>query len=182
MANSFEALEEYLNAYFSQLSLDLQKSLANKTRSKNKNTRLGASIKPFYKFTGAFITAGIRLNEYYYWVDGGRKPGNVAESVDLKDWAKRKGIDPREKIEAAREAYRDKHVKVKRVAKLKPLSYTQAAKSFEYIVKRKLTKKGYEGNNFYSDIVTRDRIAKLEKNIAVLFQKEMQFQLTEFNK
>ena len=172
-----DALTEYLDAWASQLSIDLQKSLASKTRSKNKNTRLGASIEPFHKQGYDNYTVGIKINDYYVFVDGGRKPGNVAQSVNIRDWAKRKGIDPRKKIEEAREAYRKKNVKKPRVKTLKKMSYDAAMRSFEYVVKRKLTSKGYDGNEFYSEVVTQAKLDALQKTVSELFQKQVNIEL-----
>lgn len=171
------ALTEYLDAWCSQLSLDLQKSYKNKVRGRSTNSRLEASIEPFHVAAYDSYTIGIKLNAYYVFVDGGRKPGDVSQKVDLKAWMRIKGIDPRKRIDEAREAYRNKHVKKKRVQSLKKTSYQTAAKSFEFLIKRKLKREGYEGNNFYSSVVTPERVASLQKTVSDLFQKQINVEL-----
>jgi hypothetical protein len=174
-----QTIQSYMDAFAKQLAKDLRDSLDASSRSKNKNSRLAASIKPFYREKNGNIIVGVTMNEYWYWVDEGRQPGDVSESADILGWMKRKGIDPRRRIEDMREEQRTKSVKKKRIAKLKPLSYETAAKSFAYIVKRKITREGYAATHFVSKVLNDGRMERMRKDIAELFNKKIVIELNK---
>ena len=146
---------------------DLRKSLESKDRSSNKSAnRLAASITPKVTLTAGGVIYQLEMNDYWYWVNYGRDKAPVAEVAKIKDWIRRKGIDPRAKINSWREAYRNKTVKNKRVEELKPVSYKSAIKQFEYLVRRKVKEKGFEGNDFFTEVIQDGRLDKFQNDIA----------------
>ena len=158
---------ELIDEFSEKLVRDLRKNLEEKDRSNNKSAnRLAASITPKVKLLPGGVVCQIEMNDYWYWVNYGRDAAPVAESAKIKEWARRKGIDPRAKINSWRETYRNKTVKNKRVDQLKPVSYKSALEQFEYIVKRKIKNKGFEGNDFFSEVVDDGRLDILNEQIA----------------
>lgn len=172
-----QTIQQYMDDFAKQLAEDLIDSYSKESRSKNKNSRLAASIKPFYKESNGAIIVGVTMNDYWYWVDGGRKPGDVSQEADILGWMKRKGIDPRRNIEDMREKARVG--KVKRVERLKPISYQSAAKSFAFVVKRKLQKEGFEATHFVSKVLNDGRMEKMRKDIREMFNKNIVIELNK---
>jgi hypothetical protein len=149
------------------LAEDLRASLESKDRSKNKSAnRLAASITPKVNILNNGLSVNIQMEGYWKYVNAGRGAGGVAESAKIEDWIKRKGIDPRSKIEEWKEKRRAKIVKKKRVEVLKPISFKKAVDMMGYLVRRKLKNKGYEGNGFFDAVVTDQRIEGFRKAIA----------------
>ena len=139
-------------------------SLTDKDRSRNKTAnKLGASITPQVRLTKNGVVLNILMNDYWSYVNFGRGAGSVSEGAKIEDWIKRKGIDPRNKIEEWREKHRERTVKTKRVDKLKPISFKSAVDMMGYVVRRKIKNKGYEGNNFVDDLLADGRIELLNK-------------------
>jgi hypothetical protein len=156
-----------IDAFSLKLVEDLRNNLECKDRSSNKSAnRLAASITPKVTLTSGGVILQVLMNDYWYWVNYGRDNGPVAEEAKIKDWIRRKGIDPRAKINSWREAYRNKVVKNKRVEDLKPVSYKSAIQQFEYLVRRKVKEKGFEGNNFFSEVVDDGRLDILMNEVA----------------
>lgn len=156
-----------IDAFSLKLVEDLRKNLESKDRSKNKSAnRLAASITPKVTLTSGGVVVSIEMNDYYKYVNDGRGTGGVSEQAKIKDWIRRKGIDPRVKINSWREAYRNKTVKNKRVEELKPVSYKSAIQQFEYIVRRKVKEKGFDGNDFLNEIINDGRVDSFFEDVA----------------
>ena len=174
-----QTIQEYMDEFAKKLAQDLRDSYDKTAKSKNKNSRLKASIKPFYREKNGSIVVGVTMNDYWYWIDKGREAGDVSQEADILGWIKRKGIDPRKRIEEMREAARTKTVKIKRVGSLKPVSYQNAAKSFAFVVKRKLQKEGYSATNFVSNVLNDGRMEKMRKDISEMFNKKIVIELNK---
>lgn len=156
-----------IDKFSQKLVNDLRANLASKDRSDNKSAnRLGASISSKVTLTPGGVIYQLMMNDYWYWVNYGRDSAPIAEQAKIKDWIRRKGIDPRDRINAWREAHRNRTVKKKRVETLKPVSYKSAIQQFEYVVRRKIKNKGFEGNNFFSEVVDDGRLDILNAKIA----------------
>ena len=81
-----------LDNFIIKLKKDTQASLSKQERiksakygsSNNGNSRLWASVKTKHSANSVSMV----MNNYWFWVDGGRKPGGVSEDglVKIEDW------------------------------------------------------------------------------------------------
>lgn len=153
-----------LDNFIIKLKKDTQSSLAKQERlksakygsSNNGNSRLWGTIKT--KSTSN--SASMLMQDYWKYVNFGRKPGNVSikGKLNIEDWVKRKGLNPSKIIDDMR---------AKKLGKQpsKRTPFLQAKKQLAFIVSRKIKVKGYEGNEFYSDVINDGRVDQLNKDI-----------------
>ncbi len=88
-----EEIQKELDRFAVEFVGDLQKSLANKG-ARYEQSKLYGTLDRSYKgntFKDGTFTMKFTLPSYYYWVDKGRKPGNVKESgqKSIGEWANR---------------------------------------------------------------------------------------------
>lgn len=179
-------IQDVLDQFGKTLVDDVRASLLTKQTAKaakygnsvNPNSRLSASISYTVYMEGDSVVMNFIMADYWEWVDMGRGPGNVSKSANIERWAQIKGIDPRRKLEEARQARRLKTVKKQRVKILKPVTYKVAVRQFAFVVRRKLKAKGYEANHFYSDVISDGRVELLQKVISEEFKKELNIVFT----
>ena len=176
-------MSEVLENFIVKLKKDVQKSLLTKEKLKaakyngsaNGNSRLYGTIKT--KISGSNYVALV-ANDYWIYVDGGRKKGSVSKAGQgkISDWISRKGLNPAKIIFDMRVSYAKKNGLS--IPKKRP-SFTQAKKQFSFIVSRKIKNKGYEGNDFVSEVVNDGRLDQLNKDIG----KEIKLEIVSiFNK
>lgn len=160
---------------------DLRTNLLKKEKNATKS-RLSASIKFKAVVTaGNTFTVQIGINDYYKFVDEGRKAGNVSKQGQDKigEWAARRGyigkfqqnnLKQRLEKQAKNKTNRKKKV-------LKALKFDKAKKQFKYLVSRKIKMKGYKGNNFYSEIINDGRVEALEKILSDTIKREVKLEI-----
>lgn len=171
--------ERIVDLFLVRLVRDTKASLAEKEKAKamrfgrswNGNSRLWGTIKAKRIVKDGITSYQLVMADYYYWVDKGRDPGNVSKGADIEGWVKRKGLNPVRIISEMREAAREG--KVKRVANLKKPTFAQATKQMGYLVRRKLTAKGYEANRFYTSVINDGRLVKLREDYKTAVGKDL---------
>jgi hypothetical protein len=88
---------------------------------------------------GNEVRGAINANDYYEWVDGGRKrtkkKGDGALKLALEDWIATRGIKPKDP-----ENY-------------KGMTTTEVTSSLAQAIARKIHSKGFDGNNFFSKVI-----------------------------
>ena len=168
------------------LKKDLQKSLVKKGREKaarygsvaNDNTTLGDSIRPDIVESDDGLTFNLHLNDYYKWVDGGRgatkKGGSGELKKSLKEWIRRKGINPitfmkdletksRKPLVLAVKA-RKRNATVPRKP-VDQLTFPEALAGMTAIVARNIHLRGFKGNKFFTSVLQDGRLKKLEEDL-----------------
>lgn len=153
-----------LDNFIIKLKKDTQASLSKQERiksakygsSNNGNSRLWGTIKT--KSTGN--SASMLMQDYWKYVNFGRNPGGVSQSgrLNIEDWVKRKGLNPSKIID-------DMRAKKLGRQPTKRTPFQQAKKQLAFIVSRKIKVKGYDGNEFYSDVINDGRLDDLNKDI-----------------
>lgn len=164
--------ERIVDLFLVKLVKDTKSSLLEKEKAKaskygksyNGNTRLWGTIHANRLVKGDNTAYQLIMQDYYPFVDKGRGAGNVSRSANISSWIKRKGINPVKVISEMRESAREKKVKKKIVNQLKKPSFAQALKQMDFIVRRKLTAKGYSANYFYSQVINDGRIERLKSD------------------
>ena len=191
-------IKELLTAFGVQMTEDLQKSLASKGQQ-FANSRLHGAIGSALSnstFANGTFKITFKIPNYYYWVDEGRKPGNVAESANdsIGEWANSRGYltkfinqdllnRQREQI-AAKQRRRNKRKENKNIKKfeykkLEKRNFEKAKEQFVFLVKRKVARDGYssKAKGFFSDVYNDGRIEALTKALTDLLQKDIVIEL-----
>lgn len=162
-----EQIQKELDRFGDDFVTDLRENLLSKEKSKTKS-KLSASIKSLGStFKDDSFTLKIQINDYYKFVDEGRGKGGVSKEGQEKigEWgAARVYIGKFQKEQV---------VKGERQVRKKKLTFEKAKKQFIFLVSRKIRMKGYEGNNFYSEIVEDGRFDKLSKQLSDIIGKEI---------
>lgn len=162
------SVQKILENFGVKAKKDLQKSLTDKQKAKaakygrsyNQNSRLKNSIKYTVKETATAIELNLYMEDYGDIVDKGRRPGPVSQAgqLSIKNWIKIKGLNPSQILS---------------VPGKKKLSFETASKQFAFLVTRKVSKKGFEGNDFYSSVINDGRLDQLKKDIEKESVKEI---------
>ena len=144
------------------LKKDLQKSLVKKGREKaakygsvaNDNTTLGDSIRTEIIEDNGGLTFNLHLNDYYKWVDGGRKPGPVSRAgrQSIMKWMRQKGINAPLIIQEMSGS------KTK-------LPFAKAQEQLSFLIVRKMKREGYKANRFFSSVLQDGRLKTLEEDL-----------------
>jgi len=166
-------MSRVLAAFGIKLKKDLQAKLLEKEkekaakygRSANTNSRLWGSIKVSYDDPSDPTKLTLTMNDYWYWVDKGRKPGSVASNADINSWIKRKNINPVRIIEEMRFK--------SGIKANKKISFPKALEQFSFITRRKIKRVGFEANHFFDEIINDGRLLQLRKDFAAEQQKEI---------
>ena len=180
-------IDEILVEFGVKLQTDLQASLASKM-SNGYNPRLSGKIKSLpIKHMGDLTEYILQMPLYGKALDKGRGPtkkgGNGSVQKGIAEWLKRRN-DIFRKFEKGNMAYRleqqAKNKKTSRPSKpLKPLKFEKAVKQFSFLIARKIHKRGYEGNQFFSEVINDGRLEKLEKDLMEAAQNEVLIEITK---
>lgn len=170
---------DILEKFGTELVQDIQENLVQKQRAKaskygtpyNANSNLYNSIRFEISNKSGAILFELKMADYYDWVDRGRKPDNVSQEGQKKIgyWIKQKALNPVKIISGMRMEARAKAGTTGPYKPRKKLTFEKAQKAFTFLVARKLTRFGYDGNFFYSEIILDGRMEQLQIDI----QKEL---------
>jgi hypothetical protein len=179
-------VETILQAFGKKAVKDLRKSLSDKLQaraSKYKSKYPGGSSNPGESALGASIKYTIvdskinfSLNNYWEAVDGGRKAAGVSQDAKIDKWIKSRNLIPgfQNKNLADRLERQSKNKTNKEKKVLKKMKFADALKAMDYLVRRKLKNKGYQGNEFYSSVMEDGRQEKLIVAIRKAIKKEIE--------
>lgn len=84
-------IKEITNLFAAALKDKLEENGSNATH------QLSNSIKDIVKFDGKYLTVSIQLEDYYKWVENGRKAGKFPPVDAIKKWITIKPVIPRGK-------------------------------------------------------------------------------------
>ena len=166
-------IQKELDRFGTEFVTDLRTNLLSKERS-NTKSKLSASIKSLGStFKDDSFTLKIQINDYYKFVDEGRGKGGVSKEGQEKigEWGAARGYIGKFQKEQV--------VKGERQVRKKKLTFEKAKKQFIFLVSRKIKMKGYEGNNFYSEIVEDGRFDKLSKQLSDIIGKEIVIEIVK---
>jgi hypothetical protein len=170
-----DKIEDLLTEFGKQLVIDTQKSLKSKQRDSSLNSRLSTSIKPQTTYESGKIVFKLTMNDYWDAVNSGRDPtskgGDGALRRNLIRWIKTRKL----KVEISkRKEEKAKTLKNKKVKKsYKKQTYDQAVENLAFVIARKIHKDGYEGNNFFDEVINDGRIEKLQSEITELVKDDI---------
>ena len=183
-------VEIILEAFGTKVVEDLRKSLSDKLQARAASYKskynsgstnpgesaLGASIKYRIVDSSDGIKLNVYLNDYWEAVDTGRKAAGVLKEAKIDKWIKKRNIiSSFQKSNLAYRLERQTKNKTKRVKKvLTKLSFADALEAMDFLVRRKLQNKGYEGIHFFNEVMEDGRQQQLTKDIAAAMKKDIE--------
>lgn len=183
-------VEIILEAFGTKVVEDLRKSLSEKLQAKASRyqskynsgstnpgeSALGASIKYRIVDSSDGIKLNVYLNDYWEAVDTGRKAAGVLKEANIDKWIKKRNIiSSFQKSNLEDRLKRQKNNKTKREKKvLTKLSFADALEAMDFLVRRKLQNKGYEGIHFFNEVMDDGRQQQLTKDIAAAMKKDIE--------
>ena len=183
-------VEIILEAFGTKVVEDLRKSLSEKLQAraasyKSKypggssnpgDSALSASIKYLIVDSSEGIKLNVYLNNYWEAVDSGRKAAGVSQDAKIDKWIKSRNLIPgfQNKNLADRLANQAKNKSTRKKKVLKKMKFADAVKAMDFLVRRKLKDKGYQGNQFFSSVLEDGRQQQLTKDIAAAMKKDIE--------
>lgn len=181
MESSFTNLGTVLEGYSKKITEALKKNLEN--HDSIASHKLWQSIQFPVTIFGTKYTATLKMEDYWKYVDEGRKPGKMPPTAPLVKWISQKAIDARTillGIEARRKGMsigrRNKSIK----QRSRDMSALSAAKSLAYIIAKKIEKKGIEPTNFYSDVWTDKLKADIQRDVSIATNKDIAIEIKSY--
>jgi len=178
----FSGIENALNEFGVKLKDDLQKSLRSKgVTFGGQDSKLSEAIRVNLNPNPNGITFQLLMPEYGFVVDKGRGSSKSSNGGKVKsnvlDWVKRKGIVGKFAKENL-QARLKQQAKAKNPRKtLKQLPFEKAAKQLSFLISRKIHRKGYKGNNFYSEVIDKLDINTLNKELSKVMKEQVLVQI-----
>jgi len=186
-------VEKILEAFGTKVVEDLRKSLSEKLQAraasyKSKypggssnpgDSALSASIKYLIVDSADGIKLNVYLNDYWEAVDSGRKAAGVSQDARIDKWIKSRNLIPgfQNKNLADRLEKQGKNTSTRKKKVLKKMKFADAVKAMDFLVRRKLKDKGYQGNQFLSSVLEDGRQEKLATDIRLAMKKDIEIVL-----
>ena len=186
-------VEIILEAFGTKVVEDLSKSLSEKLQAraasyKSKypggssnpgDSALSASIKYLIVDSADGIKLNVYLNDYWEAVDSGRKAAGVSQDARIDKWIKSRNLIPgfQNKNLADRLEKQGKNTSTRKKKVLKKMKFADAVKAMDFLVRRKLKDKGYQGNQFLSSVLEDGRQEKLATDIRLAMKKDIEIVL-----
>lgn len=184
-------VEKILEAFGTKVVEDLRKSLSEKLQAraasyKSKypggssnpgDSALSASIKYLIVDSSEGIKLNVYLNDYWEAVDSGRKPAGVSQDARIDKWIKSRNLIPgfqKSNLEDRIDTQNRLNKTNRKTKVLKKMKFADAVKAMDFLVRRKLKDKGYQGNQFFSSVLDDGRQEKLTKDIALAMKKDIE--------
>lgn len=182
-----DKIEDLLTKFGEDLLTDTRNSLKNKLdakaskyKSRKVNSRLSATMKPQTTYESGSITFRMYMNDYWDAVNSGRSPteksGDGSVKKKIEEWIKTRGVAVKisKRKEAKLESLKSKGKLGKKIKKVyKKQTYDEAVKAAAYGIAQKIHKDGYEGNNFFDEVIKDGRIEKLQSEITELVKDDI---------
>ena len=187
-------VEKILEAFGTKVVEDLRKSLSEKLQAKASryqskynsgstnpgDSALSASIKYLIVDSSEGIKLNVYLNSYWEAVDSGRKPAGVSEDARIDKWIKSRNLIPgfqKSNLEDRIDTQNRLNKTNRKTKVLKKMKFADAVKAMDFLVRRKLKDKGYQGNQFFSSVLEDGRQEKLATDIRTALNKEIEIVL-----
>jgi len=183
-------VEKILEAFGTKVVEDLRKSLSEKLQAraasyKSKypggssnpgDSALSASIKYLIVDSSEGIKLNVYLNDYWEAVDSGRKAAGVSQDAKIDKWIKSRNLIPgfQNKNLSDRLEKQGKNTSTRKKKVLKKMKFADAVKAMDFLVRRKLKNKGYQGNQFLTSVLEDGRQQQLTKDIAAAMKKDIE--------
>lgn len=111
------------------------------------------------------ITFQLTMNDYYKFVESGRKKGVRGVPLDVvgKEWQNSKNIN-------AVTVLKEINIKAGRKGKSK-IPYDKAAKTLSFLIQRSIKRKGIKPRPFLNKVITEERLNQLKQMLAPVIKE-----------
>jgi hypothetical protein len=184
-------VEKILEAFGTKVVEDLRKSLSEKLQARASSYKskypggssnpgdsaLSASIKYLIVDSSEGIKLNVYLNDYWEAVDSGRKAAGVSQDARIDKWIKSRNLIPgfqKSNLEDRIDTQNRLNKTNRKTKVLKKMKFADAVKAMDFLVRRKLKNKGYQGNQFFSSVLEDGRQQQLTKDIAAAMKKDIE--------
>ena len=184
-------VEKILEAFGTKVVEDLRKSLSEKLQARASSYKskypggssnpgdsgLSASIKYLIVDSSEGIKLNVYLNDYWEAVDSGRKAAGVSQDAKIDKWIKSRNLIPgfqKSNLEDRIDTQNRLNKTNRKTKVLKKMKFADAVKAMDFLVRRKLKNKGYQGNQFLSSVLEDGRQQQLTKDIAAAMKKDIE--------
>lgn len=173
----FNKVGDIVYDFADNLLKDLQKNLDKKQGKFNSpinasgNLRQSINFEPL-KITQFGITFQLVLDDYYKWVDQGRKPGHRPPIEAILKWISAKPLKIKSKVDLTK--LNKKGIPVKRRATTEEkISIDEERRNAAELIARKIEREGTTKTNFYSSVVNESRFIKFAKELSEAFKQDI---------
>lgn len=158
-----------------QLKKDVQASLKKKQRAKaakynssyNENSNLVNSIRFTVKEAEGVTEVSLLMADYWEWVDKGRGKTTAGGSGQVKNniaaWIKKKGLNPN---------------KILAKYGTKKQTFDKAVNQLAFLIARKVHKKGFEGNDFFTSVINDGRLNLLKEQLTEELRQDIRINVS----
>lgn len=126
----------------------------------NASDKLSQSIRFNTKIFGFEYSFLLIMEDYYKFVDEGRKPGKMPPVSEIKKWIIQKGL-------------------ITRSQSRRSPNIQKEVNSLAFIIARKISKKGKKGTHFYSKVVNQKSLDELKKDVSRALKKDVEIEIME---
>ena len=157
------SVTQILKDYGDKVILGARKTLAdNKAKKKSggdASSALSQSVRflPLKIFGNTFEMVWV-AEDYWYWVDHGRKPGKFPPLKPIERWITEKEIINRKT--------HSKGLADKSKANITQ-SILEKRKTLAFLIGRKLKREGYKGSKFFTNQVNKESLSELRKTLSI---------------
>jgi len=154
-----------------QANLDKAQGKFNSPINSSFSLRQSITFEPL-RITQNGVQFDLKLNEYYKWVDEGRKPGDRPPVDDILQWINTKPLIIQSKVDLTKVNKKGLVVK-RRASAIEKLTIEEEKRKVAYLIARKIERKGTTATNFYSSVVTEERFNKFAKDLSEAFKQDI---------
>jgi hypothetical protein len=162
-AEKFVSVSEVLKKFGKDFVDALGKSLDNK---KDSTGKLRESIRFQIKIYGQSYSFNLLMEDYYKWVDEGRKPGKGIPIKELDSWLKEPATISKLKL------FQDSKLTTGKGLK-KTLNKNSRVKSLSFLINRKIKLKGIKPTHFFTNVLEDGRVLKLQSDLRSALKKDI---------
>lgn len=168
--STFPTVGKILEKYSQDIMSALTKNLQEEDKIATGN--LIQSIKFPVKVFGTKYVATLSMDDYWKFVEEGRKPGSFPPVDKILQWTIEKGLTLNPLSNRRKKLIRGlKHKKLKKA--VKQISKEKLRKSLAFLIGRKIATKGIEPTHFVKKVMTQELIDNLRRDIQKSARKDI---------
>ena len=156
-----------LKGYSERITKALKENLEKHDSLASKS--LWQSVRVPVNIFGDTYVLQIIMEDYWKWVDQGRKPGKMPPIAPIAKWIAQKGLPIRAQVKAS---------PLKRKSKLSLSERVRSRqRSVAFLIARSIGKKGIKPTHFYSDVINDKFIEDMKTDISKALKKDFTVQI-----
>lgn len=164
-----KGVSEILQEYSKRIISGLRQSITEK--NKKASRKLLQSVAVDVTIFGDVYTMTLTMEDYWQYVEEGRKPGKQPPIEAIMKWTSQKGLSLSGLSKRTKRII--KSLKTKKVRKaLRQISAEAKRRSLAFLIARKIGRKGIAASNFFSEVVNKDLFDSMRKDISEYLKKD----------